>query len=108
MKIDSGPLVIEHEAMRLTLDAARGGAIREFSWRDRPIFRPAPRGAGADPFDLGCFPMVPYANRIAYGRFSFGGHAVRAPSNRQDEPGCTKAHSRSACPFGTWRRRRCR
>ena len=86
MKTDSGYLVLEHGDTRLTLDAAHGGAIREFGWRDRPILRPSPRGAGADPFELACFPMVPYANRIAHGRFRFAERAVRLKQNRRDEP----------------------
>ena len=31
--------------------------------------------------DLACFPLVPYANRIAHGRFSFGGREVRLAPN---------------------------
>jgi aldose 1-epimerase len=86
MNIDGGYLVLQHGDTRLSLDAARGGAIREFSWRDRAIFRPTPGSAGADPFDLGCFPMVPYANRIAHGQFSFGARAVQLKQNCPNEP----------------------
>ncbi|WP_249138151.1 aldose 1-epimerase [Phenylobacterium montanum] len=41
------------------------------------------RAAGADPgpLDLASFPLVPYANRIAHGVFSFGGRDVRLPGN---------------------------
>jgi aldose 1-epimerase len=81
MKVDGAHLVLRHEDMQLTLDAALGGAIRDFSWRDRAIFRPTPRSAGTDPFALACFPMVPYANRIAHGRFNFGAHAVHLKRN---------------------------
>lgn len=81
VKVDSAHLVLRHEDMQLILDATRGGAILEFSWRDRPIFRPTPRGAGTDPFSLACFPMVPYANRIAHGRFNFGARAVHLKRN---------------------------
>jgi aldose 1-epimerase len=86
MKTDSGHLVLRHEDTQLTLDAARGGAILEFNWRDRPIFRPTPRSAGDDPFALACFPMVPYANRIADGRFNFGARAVHLKRNWADDP----------------------
>jgi len=86
MKIDSGHLVLQREDTQLTLDAARGGAILEFSWRDRPIFRTTPRGAGADPVALACFPMIPYANRIARGRFNFGAHAVHLKRNSEHDP----------------------
>ena len=29
--------------------------------------------------EAGCFPLVPYANRIANGRFTYGGHEVELP-----------------------------
>jgi aldose 1-epimerase len=86
MKVNSAYLVLRHEDTQLTLDAARGGAIREFSWRGRPIFRPTPRGVGTDPFVLACFPMVPYANRIAHGRFKFGERAVHLTRNWEEDP----------------------
>ncbi|HEY6452821.1 MAG TPA: aldose 1-epimerase [Steroidobacteraceae bacterium] len=86
MQLDGDFLVLAHEDTRLTLDAVRGGAVRDFKWRERPIFRPTPRSAAADPFELACFPLVPYANRIASGRFSFGACAVQLKSNWQHDP----------------------
>ena len=86
MEAESAPLVLRHEDTQLTLDAARGGAVREFTWRDRAIFRPTPRSAGTDPFALACFPMVPYANRIAHGRFNFGTRAVHLKRNWEADP----------------------
>lgn len=86
MNIGNGQLALEDADTKLILDAAHGGAIREFNWRDRPIFRPTPRSAGTDPLDLACFPMVPYANRIAHGRFSFGARAVRLQRNWDGDP----------------------
>jgi len=86
MKVDSAPLVLRHEDTQLTVDAARGGAIREFNWRDRAILRRTPLSAGTDPFALACFPMVPYANRIAHGRFNFGARAVHLIRNWGADP----------------------
>lgn len=65
----------------LTLDPVCGGAIREFTWRDRQILRSASPLANDDPFELACFPLVPYANRIANGRFEFDGRSVSLASN---------------------------
>jgi aldose 1-epimerase len=79
-------LVLQHEHTRLTLDAVRGGSIREFNWRNRPVFRTTPPGAGGDAFDLACFPMVPYVNRIAGARFSFGARAVHLQRNWTQDP----------------------
>jgi aldose 1-epimerase len=86
MKVDGAPLVLRNEETQLTLDAARGGAIREFRWRDRAIFRPTPQTAGTDPLAMACFPMVPYANRIAHGRFNFGTRAVHLKRNWAADP----------------------
>jgi aldose 1-epimerase len=79
-------LVLERQASRLVLDPGRGGAIRTFSWRSADVFRPTPAGAGADPFDTACFPMVPYVNRVAQGRFEFGAHEVRLERNWSEDP----------------------
>jgi aldose 1-epimerase len=86
MNLAIDPLVLQHEHTQLTLDAAHGGGIRQFNWRNRPIFRPTPQGAGDDVFDLACFPMVPYVNRIAGGRFSFGARAVHLQRNWTQDP----------------------
>jgi len=78
---DDGLLVLRHGEARLVLDADHGGAIREFRCRGRDILRPTPAGAGKDPLDLACFPMVPFVNRIARGRFEFGGREVQLANN---------------------------
>jgi aldose 1-epimerase len=85
MKVDAGFLELHDHGMRLTLDPRRGGAIREFTWRDQHVFRPS-TNAGGDPFEMACFPMVPYVNRVAHGRFSFGGHDVRLERNWSEDP----------------------
>jgi aldose 1-epimerase len=79
-------LVLELQDSRLTLDPGHGGAIRAYSWRGQDVFRPTPAGAGADPLDTACFPMVPYVNRVAQGRFEFGGHEVRLERNWSEDP----------------------
>src|SRR5450631_2376533 len=86
VKIDEGFLVLQHEATRLTLDPLRGGAIRDFDWRGHPVFRPTAAAAGDDPFDMACFPMVPFANRVAHGRFRFGSQAVQLERNWSEDP----------------------
>ena len=86
MNVDRGHLLLKHEDMQLILDAAHGGAVRDFRWRDRPIFRPTLLDPDIDPFQLGCFPMVPYANRISHGRFNFGANTVQLRNNCSGEP----------------------
>ena len=86
MGTDESLLVLQQQQMRLTLDPRRGGVIRELNWRGHDILRPTPDGVGDDPLDTACFPMVPYVNRVAHGRFDFGGHAVRLSRNWSQDP----------------------
>lgn len=55
-----------------------GGAVTALEHGGRPVFRPTPAGT-TDILATACFPLVPYANRIADGRFAFEGRAVRLP-----------------------------
>lgn len=86
MTLDAGFLVLQLPATRLTLDPMRGGAIREFTWRGQNVLRPTPAGAGDDPFDMACFAMVPFVNRIARGCFEFAGRTVRLQPNWTADP----------------------
>lgn len=79
-------LVLQHQQTRLTLDPRRGGVIRELSWRGHHILRPTPVDAGDDPLQTACFPMAPYVNRVAHGRFGFGGHRVQLQRNWSEDP----------------------
>jgi aldose 1-epimerase len=86
MKSDADVLVLQEEAMRLTLAPRLGGAVRELKWRDVDLLRPAPADGTDDPFEMACFPMVPFVNRIARGQFNFNGHAVRLRPNWSEDP----------------------
>ena len=84
-KTDADVLVLQDGAMQLTLAPGRGGAIRELKWRGADVLRAAPADA-TDPFEMACFPLVPFANRIARGRFVFDGHAVQLQPNWSADP----------------------
>ena len=79
-------MVLRNGDTLVTVDAAHGGAIREFSWRGRAVLRPTAAADDTDPFSLACFPLVPYANRIAQGRFTFGGRDVQLRRNWDRDP----------------------
>lgn len=66
---------LAHGDWRAELAPAIGGAILNLTRGGRPILRPTP-DAATDPLATACFPLVPYANRIAQGRFDFEGRAV--------------------------------
>lgn len=55
-----------------------GASITRLEWRGRPILRPAPPYTRAV-LETGCFPLVPYANRVGHGRFEFADQAVSLP-----------------------------
>jgi aldose 1-epimerase len=69
----------------LTLLPALGGAIGTLRFQGEDILRPTADGT-TDPLHSACFPLVPYANRIAGGRFSFGGRDMALPLNFGDHP----------------------
>lgn len=68
----------------LELQPELGGSVAAFRRGGVDVFRPTP--AGADhPLMTGCFPLVPYANRIAHGRFGFDGQDFAVPRNFLDD-----------------------
>lgn len=71
---------------RLVAAPDRGGSILRFDWRGQPVLRPV---AGPSILDVACFPLVPFANRIAHGRFSVAGREVRL---RPNFPGSDHPH----------------
>jgi aldose 1-epimerase len=66
---------------RLVLQPEIGGSVAGFHWRDEPVFRPA---CGPSVLDAACFPLAPFSNRIAHGRFRFGGREVALAPNFPD------------------------
>ena len=69
-----------------------GGAIAAFRWTTPggviDWFRPTPVAAlaGADAGELGCFPLVPYSNRIRDSRFTFAGRQIDLLGKRPADP----------------------
>lgn len=63
---------------RLSAAPERGGSILSFEWRGEALMRPA---CGPSILDAACFPLVPFSNRIANGRFTSGVREVRLRPN---------------------------
>ncbi|MEO6218753.1 MAG: aldose 1-epimerase [Sphingomonas sp.] len=78
-------LALAGAGWELDLLPALGGAIGALRYQGADILRPTPEGA-TDPLQSACFPLAPYANRIAGGRFSFGGRDLQLPLNFGDHP----------------------
>ncbi|MFP3798164.1 aldose 1-epimerase [Paraburkholderia sp. SIMBA_027] len=76
--------------LRLDVAPQLGGGITRFDWRSEgalePVFRRCEQvSARMDPNELACYPLLPYSNRIAAGRFQFGGRDVEIARNRASE-----------------------
>ena len=82
LSLAAGPL-------RLELSPSIGGAISAFEWSDgetaRPILRKCHRPL-EKVLDAASFALVPYANRIRGGRFTFRGREVRIAPNMPGDP----------------------
>src|SRR5882757_4388990 len=73
-------------ALRCEIWPELGGALAAFESLDEPdgpraLFRPTPVAASYTPLQLSSWPLLPYANRIRDGRFSYAGRAHLLPRN---------------------------
>ncbi len=73
-----GSVLLEAGRYSLALDPWNGGSITRFEWNGVPLFRTS---LGPSILDQACFPLVPFSNRIALGRFTFDDHLVTLPPN---------------------------
>jgi len=71
--------------MRLELSPGLGGAVTALSCRGVDWLRRTPDEA-RDVLQTACFPLVPFANRIAGGRVAFGDRIARLPPNLSGTP----------------------
>lgn len=74
--------------LHLILDPECGGAIAALTYRGIPLLRPVadPRLAAQNGRAVAGYPLIPYANRIANGRFSFAGQTWQLARNFGDSP----------------------
>lgn len=63
---------------RLQVAPDRGGSILRLDWKGMPLLRPT---GGPSVMDTACFPLIPFSNRIANGRFTLGDHDVTLSPN---------------------------
>lgn len=66
--------------LRLAFDPDLGGAILSLTRDGEDLLRPTAAGA-TDVLETACFPLVPYANRIGSGRFTFAGRTATLRRN---------------------------
>ena len=75
--------------LRLVLDPETGGAIASLTYEGVELLRPVadPRLAAQQrPRRSPAYPLIPYANRIAWGRFGFAGRSYAIDRNFGDHP----------------------
>lgn len=72
-------LTLHADHAELVLIPECGGGIAAWRWRGHDIFRPGDGSTG--PLGLGSFPLVPFSNRIAEGRFAAEEGTVSLPVN---------------------------
>jgi aldose 1-epimerase len=79
-------LALSHGEDSLVVAPEYGGSLVEWTRRGIHLLRPPPADAmlTGHPGNLGCFPLVPFCNRIGFRRFSQGGHAYRLSANFGD------------------------
>ncbi len=73
VRLESGDLELE-------LAPEVGGAVSAFRLAGAPVFRESPPDL-SDAGDSGCFPLVPFSNRVRDGRFSFRGRQIQLSPN---------------------------
>ena len=85
---DQRLLRLQRGAFVLELCPRWGGAIAGWRRGDRALLRPAGEAflQNGDPCQAACFPLVPFSNRIADGRFRFRGRAYELEKNFPPEP----------------------
>ncbi len=78
-------ITLRKDGAELDLLPEVGGAVSRFNIGGQDVLRRAPAGT-TDVLQTGCFPLVPFANRIAFGRFAFAGETVQLPRNFGEHP----------------------
>lgn len=72
-------ITLRDGALELQVRPTVGGSVARFDWLGpdgrQPLFRGADENF-SDVLDAGCFPLVPFANRIRGGSFRFGGQDI--------------------------------
>jgi aldose 1-epimerase len=78
-------------ATELDIAPELGGAVTRFEFEHRPVLRSIPQGT-TNVLETCCFPLVPFANRIENGVFTFAGRQHRLPLNFGTHPHALHGH----------------
>lgn len=98
LSFPGGVVILRHGPSACAVAPAAGGAlagwVTETSRGPVDLMRRGRPGAvAAGPaFDLSCFPLVPFSNRVDQGRFRFGERGVALPVDRWNWPHAIHGH----------------
>jgi len=76
----AGICTLQSGEWHVEIDAARGGLVRICQWRGHDVFTRARPGVWPAEAGAGCFPLVPFSNRIRHAAFSFQGQTTCLPA----------------------------
>ena len=82
----ASPFELHAGALRLALRPDVGGAIAGLWHRDQPVLRSTAPLALGGPRQAGCFPLLPYSNRLAFRRFRWKGADHTTQPNFEGSP----------------------
>ena len=84
-------ITLSQKGFELDIQPELGAGVSRFSFEGKDVLRRAPAGVSSV-LEMGVFPLVPYANRIAHGRFRFEGKEYQLPLNFGDHPHALHGH----------------
>ncbi len=88
-------ILIQDGAFEAEVDPSLGGALLNFREKGAQGWvewlRPAPKNC-TDVLQSACYPLVPFSNRIAQGRFNWRGKSITLPPNFPPEPHAIHGH----------------
>lgn len=74
---------IDHGCLSLLADPVCGGSVAALDWQGQPLLR---RQCAPGVLGSGCFPLVPFSNRIAGSGFVWAGRRIALPPNHPGNP----------------------
>ena len=80
------PLELACEGLRCQIEPALGGCIRGLWLNDVPVLRPPPTEPLTSARAAGCYPLVPFSNRIAHATLKWQGTSHPLIQNNGAEP----------------------
>src|SRR4028118_1616837 len=84
-------IALEQRGVACTLDPELGGSLLSLSVDGIDLLRPSPSTPRAI-LETACFPLVPFANRVADGRMTFHGREVTLPPDPAARPHAHHGH----------------